>query len=192
MTSATLVLVMYYEPSERVAASTENDLKIHWHRCNLQRTEAGLAPLKRDEFEAWHRETPGCWLRAPETRAATQNLIHKDDWTRVRMLLDARQVRYTRINAADTQMHALRNALWDIAGQKTFPLIFLDGACLGGASALSSMVASGDFSSVFSPHLLPAPTALPTHGASGRKESREEGGANQSRGAGGYKTLDTP
>jgi len=166
------VIVLYYEPMPRQAVTNEFDLRVEHQRCNFKRNTVGLRPLGREEFEAWHKTTPGSWLRAPEPRAATQTQIFANDWTRIRMLLEAQKVDYVGINAGDGKNDVLRALLWDLAGQKTFPLVFIDNKCLGGADAIMKLVAGGSFTRAFSAHISPR---APTDDAGPKTYVREKG-----------------
>jgi len=149
------VMVLFYDPVAREAAKTEFDLRNEFHRFNLNRNKAGKPALKWDEFIAWHQSSPGSWLTPPDPRAVTQNQIGVNDWKRTRMHLDAMKVDYVGINGSDGANDALRALLWDIAGQKSFPLVFIDNACLGGADALKTIIEGGNFGHAFAAHLPP-------------------------------------
>jgi glutaredoxin-related protein len=177
------VVVLYYEPVPRQAVTSEFDLRVEHQRCNSRRNTAGLPPLRREEFEEWYKTTPGSWLRAPEPRAATQTQMFANDWTRIRMQLEAQQVDYVGINAGHGNNDSLRALLWDIAGQKTFPLVFIDNACLGGADAIKQLVTGGSFTRAFSAHQPPRPAAADA----GPKVYVREKGTNVA--LGGYHTI---
>eukprot|EP00967_Tisochrysis_lutea_P111456 scaffold175320_cov37-Tisochrysis_lutea.AAC.1 len=178
------VIVLYYEPAARQAATNEFDLRAEHQRFNLNRHAAGLPPLRREEFEAWHKASPGSWFRPPEPRAVTQNQMHANDWKRIQMQLDAQKVDYVGINGADGSNDILRGMLWDIAGRKTFPLVFIDNACLGGAEAIKDLVLRGNFQHAFSAHVpLPAPRVKDAP-----KTYIREKGADVA--LGGYHTID--
>ena len=178
------VIVLYYEPTARKTATNEFDLRSEHQKFNLNRHSAGLPPLKREEFEAWHRASPGSWFRAPEPRAVTQNEIHSNDWKRIRMQLEAQKVDFVGINGADGRNDLLRGLLWDIAGCKTFPLVFIDNACLGGAEAIKDLVIHGNFQHAFSAHL---PSQEPTAKESLKTYVREKGADVA---LGGYHTIE--
>jgi glutaredoxin-related protein len=177
------VLVLYYEPVPRQAVTSEFDMRMEHQRCNLKRNAAGLRPLGREDFEAWYKTTPGSWLRAPEPRAATQSQMFANDWTRIRMQLEAQKVDYVGINAGDGKNDVLRVLLWEISGQKTFPLVFIDNKCLGGADAIMQLVAGGIFARAFSAHLPPRPAL----GDTGPKTYVREKGIDVA--LGGYHTI---